>query len=351
MFKDEMLPLERMQAISTGQPVDRIPFMPLMGETGAHIVGATVSEYHHSAELMVEVEVATYRRFGNDGVGVGPGYKGLAEALGTRLTYPENDIPYVVEPFIQEWSDLEKLEPANALTGATMPLYLQALKILKDKLGMEVPVGSFVGGPLSTAAFLRGTDLLLRDVRKNPEQVHRLMQLVTDSALLYIDAVLDLECGVSIADPVASGTLISAGIFREVVKPYLKQYADRVQERTGSGPMLHICGNTTRIWPDMVETGAGVLSLDNVVDMGEAKDSVGDQICIMGNVDPVNIMAKGTSDQIYAAVRECLDKAADSPKGFVLSTGCQIPINAPIDNIQCFADAARTLGRMPDTRA
>lgn len=347
MFKDEMNPIERMQAIAAGKPFDRIPFVPLLGETASHLIGTTVSKYRHSAQLMAEVEIVTYQMFGQDGVGAGPGYQGLAEALGTKLKYPENNTPYLEEPAIKDWGDLEHLEPADPKKAGRIPLYIETLKILKDKLGKEVPVGSFIGGPLSTAAFVRGTDNLLRDLHKNPGNVHRLMQLVTDSALLYIDAVIDLGCGVSIADPVASGTMISATNFHEFVKPYLTQYADRVRERTGLGPMLHICGNTTSIWRDMVETGAGTLSLDNVVDLGKAKKQVGNEVCLMGNVDPVSVLARGTQEEIHDAVRHCLSQACDSPKGYVLATGCQIPLGTSAENIQCFANAARTLGRYP----
>jgi uroporphyrinogen decarboxylase len=347
MLKDEMSPMQRMQAIAEGRPTDRLPFAPLVGETMAPLIGTTISKYRHSAQVMVEVETAIYEMFGQDGVGVGPGYQGPAEALGTQLIFPENEIPYVKEPAIKDWDDLEGMTPVDPKRSEKMSLYLTALDNLKEKLGAQVPVGSFIGGPLSIAAFVRGTDLLLRDLTRNPEKVHRLLQLATESALLYIDAVLDLECQVSIADPVASGSLIGAKTFREFVKPYLKQYADRVIERTGVGPMLHICGNTTRIWRDMVETGASTLSLDNVIDMGKAKAMVGEEVCLMGNVDPVNVIAKGTRKQIFAAVQDCLIKTADSPKGFILASGCQIPIGTPLENIHAFADAARTLGRLP----
>lgn len=347
MARDEMTPLERAAAIAAGKPFDRIPFAPFLGETASHFIGTTMAQYRHSAELMVEVERVTYEMFGQDGVGAGPGYQALGEALGTKLIFPENNTPYVGEPAIKDWKDLDRLEPADPRTAGKLPLYLEALKALKDTMGKDVPVGSFVGGPLSTGAFVRGTDALLRDMTKHPEKVHRLMQLVTDTALLYIDAVLALGCGVSIADPVASGTMISAANFREFVKPYLKQYADRVRAKTGGGPMLHICGNTTRIWRDMVETGASTLSLDNVVDLGAARKQVGRDVCLMGNVDPVAVVAQGTPETIYEAVRQCLMQACDSPKGYVLATGCQIPLGTSAENIRCFADAARTLGSYP----
>ena len=340
-----MTPSERMRAIADGQPFDRTPFVPLLGDTAVDIIATTVAKYHHSAKLMAAVEIALYQRFGHDGVGVGPGYSGLAEALGTELTFPEHDIPFVKQPALKHWNDLSGREPANPKASGRLPIFLEALRILKDQLGQEVPVGSCIGGPLTAAAFIRGTDRLLRDFTKQPQKVHDLMQLVTKSALLYIDAVMDLDCQVSIADPVASATLISPKNFCEFVKPYLKQYADRVHTRTAIGPMLHICGNTTRIWRDMVETGAKTLSLDNIIHMGKAKELVGSKVCLMGNVDPVNVIAKGDKEAIFTAVKNCFYQAGDNPKGFILSSGCQIPIKTPLENIQFFADAARIFGR------
>ena len=347
MLKDEMNPIERMQAFAAGKPIDRIPFVLDFGETACYLTGATLPEYNHSAQVMAEVEIVTYQMFGQDGAGAGPGYKGLAEAIGTKLKQPENNISYVEVPAVKDWSDLEHLEPADPIKSGRLPLFLEALKILKDKLGEEVPIGSCIGGPLSIAACVRGTDNLLRDLRKNPEMVHRLMQLVTDTALLYYDEVFDLGCGIDIAEPVASCSMISPAHFREFVKPYLVQYADHIRKRAGFGPMLHICGDTRRIWHDMVETGAGILSLDNVIDMGEAKNQVGNDVCLMGNVDPVNIIGKGTQEEIHDAVRHCLYQACDSSKGFILAPGCQIPFGTPAKNIQCFADSTRILGHYP----
>jgi uroporphyrinogen decarboxylase len=137
---DAMNPVERMRAIAEGKPFDRLPFMPLLGETASHLVGATISQYRHSARLMVDVEIATYSVCGQDGIGVGPGYQGLAEALGTKLIYPENNTPYVGEPVLKDWSAFDGLKPAEPKKAGKLPLYIEALKTLKETMGNEVPV-------------------------------------------------------------------------------------------------------------------------------------------------------------------------------------------------------------------
>jgi uroporphyrinogen decarboxylase len=150
-----------------------------------------------------------------------------------------------------------------------------------------------------------------------------------------------------IHEPTASGTLISAEQFKVFAKPYLKMYADRIIERSGSGPTLHICGNTSRIWSDMADTGATILSLDNQIDLADAKEAVGDRVCLMGNVRPIETLMKGTREQVLVEAKECLRKAHDNPKGYILSSGCGLPLDTPPENVVALMDAARIYGRMP----
>lgn len=344
---DRMTSKERMGAFAAGKEIDRIPCSLFLGETAAHFIGKTVSEYHHSPAVMAEAEVAVFRMFGQDGVGVGPGLFGIAEAMGTRLNFPEDGIAFVAEPVLQDWSDLDRLEPPDPHRDGRLPLWLEALQSLKEKLGDQVNVGTSVGGPFTIAGSLRGTAQFLRDLRKSPELAHRLLKLATESALRYIDAACDLGIPPGFGDPIASGTVISTTLFREFAQPYLKICMDRVIERCGKGTMLHICGDSSRIWADMADTGAATLSLDNMNDLAEAKAAVGDRVCLMGNVAPVTTIGKGKPEDVITGARACLRKAYDSPKGFILSPGCQIPIGAPVENIHALMDAARTYGRWP----
>ncbi len=345
--EDRMTPRQRMAAFATGREIDRLPCSPLIGEHACRLTGVTVSRYSHSAELMAEAQIAAFRAYRPDSIGFGPGLFGIAEAMGTRLAFPENGMPYVEDPALKDWADLDRLAPADPHRDGRLPLYLRALEIVREQIGSEAPVGSSVGGPFTAAANLRGTVDFLKDLLRRPEQVHRLLRLVTESALRFIDAVCDLGLKPGISEPTASGTVISASQFREFAQPYLKLYADRIIERCGSGPQLHICGDTSRIWPEMADTGAGTLSLDNMNDLAEAKAAVGKRVCLTGNVHPVMTLMRGTRDQVLSEARECIRKAYDSPKGYILSSGCALPLDTPPDNVVALMDAARTYGRWP----
>ena len=56
-------------------------------------------------------------------------------------------------------------------------------------------------------------------------------------------------------------------------------------------------------------------------------------------------MKNGTIDDVIQSVQECLIKGSDSPCGFSLAIGCQVPIGTSRENIEAYIYAARRYGR------
>jgi len=341
-----MSPKERMAALAAGKPIDRIPCMPLVTDQAYSLMGGPMYRFYHSAELMAQAQIHAFETYETDSVGSGPGLMGIAEAIGTKLSFPDHGIPYVTAPAISSYEELEKLPLINPTRSGRLPIILEALKTVQETVKERAGVGCSVGGPITTAGAVRGTDNLLKDMHRQPEKVHQLLQFVTDNVLLFIDVLNSMGIKPSIAEPTASGTMISEKHFKEFAMPYLKQYCDRIAKRWGSGPFMHICGDTTKLWGDMADVGATVLSLDNQVDLAEAKEKVGHRITIAGNVKPYTLW-KGTPQQVADEVKECLNKAYDNPKGFILSSGCGLALGTPTENVLAMMDAARTFGKWP----
>jgi hypothetical protein len=67
---DEMTPKERMKAFATGEEIDRIPCIPLIGEHACRLTGVSVSRYSHSAKLMADAQIAAFRKYRPDSVGI-----------------------------------------------------------------------------------------------------------------------------------------------------------------------------------------------------------------------------------------------------------------------------------------
>ena len=343
--KDQMTPKERSAAIKAGEPYDRIPCSPMTAEQVIWSTGITVKDYLFHPKLAAEAMATAFNYFGYDSVSVSPDHHGFAEAMGCEFYYTDFERPQIKKGILNCKEDIMALEPIDPKTTGRLKLCLEAVAYLQDMVGDKVKVGSGMGGPLTCASFMRGTVNLLRDMRKNPEYVHKMMEVNTQNCINYMAACWEYGVGCSMGDSFSSCTLISPKFFREFVKPYLKKIADWQRENMGTVGNLHICGETRAIWDDMLDLGFGSVSLDNCMDLKEAKEYMGDKVGLKGNVKPVETMVYGTPADVMRESKECIDKCMDNPKGFTLSSGCTLPVETPVANVQAMVDAARIWGR------
>jgi len=295
----------------------------------ARLEGFSISEAVTQPDTLARVLYSAYRFYGYDLVMVFSDTMVEAEAMGAQVLIPEDDDPFLLEP-----PRVSKLEPANPKKDGRMPVVLEAARRLKDLLEDEAPILTSLKGPFSLASFLHGMDKLLEDLLTDPGRAHEFLRLATRNQLAYAEAIIKAGGIPFIGDPVASGSLISPEMFREFARPYLEQVIRAVHE-SGAKVGLHICGETKSLLADMVATRADFLSVDEM-DMALARQGVGDTV-LMGNVS-TRLMLEGTADQVAAAARECLGRGGQN---LVLSTSCDVPTEAPKENVQAIVAAAR----------
>jgi uroporphyrinogen decarboxylase len=345
-YKETMTSKERTIAALTGKPYDRIPVNLLISDHAARVIGVSVGDYNNSAQLLARGQIAAWRSYGSDNVNTGPGLVGIAEAIGSTIAFPDSS-PYVADHVIKKQADIDRLKVPDPERDGRLPLFLEAASIVLKEIGDQVPLAMTTSGPFTTAAGIRGTEQFLRDLHKNPDFAHRLLRLATDSIIRFAASAVEVGARIGLADPTASGTMIGPGQFCEFALPYLQEVVTAITSLAGFAPSLHICGNTSKIWKEMADTGVLVLSLDDAVDLGEAKVQVGSKVALLGNVRPTASMYLGTPADVAADARQCLAKGWDNPKGYILGLGCGLPIDTPPENIHALVAAAREFGSWP----
>lgn len=232
MIKEEMTPKERMIAFSKGEEIDRIPCVPDMGVTMAPFIGVTAREYYHSAELMADLEVALFEKLQHDSVSISTSLRGVAEAMGSKVGYPDYGISYLLEPAINSVDEIESLKVSNPLKDGKLPVLIKAIRLTRDALIDKVDVGAAMSGPFSVAASVVGTENLLKWMIKYPKKVHILMDIIAESNNRYIEEVAKLGVSIGFADPVSSTSLISPKQFREFSLPALQKNVNKIKEKT-----------------------------------------------------------------------------------------------------------------------
>ena len=337
---DQMTPVERIKAIENGQDYDRVLCVPFIGNMRCLLLGVNEEEYMNSAKHMADGEIAAYNRFGFDRLGIGPNTRGISDALCAQFTDYEKG--KIVEDI---YDRIAAMEPVNARDNKEILKFTQAAELLCEEAGDIVPIEMSIGGPLTIASFVRGIELLLRDCRRKPEEIHRLMRVIVDSQKSCIDRFSELNVGIAMADPVASPVLIGPKVYEKFVFPYTKELTDYAYEKTGKKVSLHMCGETYSVWKYFVQYKLNEISLDNVVDLKRASLELGEYVPIAGNVDPVQIVMKGTKQDIFEGVRTCVEQGKISEKGYHLTTGCDIPDGTKIEKVEWFMEAARKYGQ------
>lgn len=342
-MQDQMTPMERAAALAKGLPVDRLPCNPNVANGVARIYGCKISELSRSAKTLAKAQVASYRYFGYDSIRIFTDLFPWAEAMGATVKYPDDETADLDQPAITDVSQIDSLRPADPYKDGRLPLQLDAMKYLQDEVKGEIGCSCGIVGAFTNAFFLMGVNKTLGMIYKNPEAVHKLCRVSLETVKAYAAAAIDLGITPAISEPMSSCTVVSPKAFREFSLPYLKELVDFIKSK-GKGVVVHICGQTNKIWTDVADLGLAGLSIDNVASLAECKKTVGDKVKILGNVDPAVVMFSGTPLDVRYNTLKCILDGYDSPKGYMVMSGCSLPVDTPKENIQAMMDTVREVG-------
>ena len=189
-------------------------------------------------------------------------------------------------------------------------------------------------GPLTTAARILGPEKTMMAMLTETDDLLDLIRFSTELIWALADRAMSHPdiLGINIAEPVASGDMISVEAFRTFVKPFLQDIVQRTKAK-GKYCMIHICGDTTALFDDILEVNPNCFSVESKVDLQKAKPIFAGRICIAGNVSPSGPFLTGTPAEVVAEAQGCL-KAWGDRKGHVLTLGCDFTKDVPLENIQ-----------------
>ncbi len=293
------------------------------------------------ASAMVKAQLVLHEIVGQDVIAVGSDNYYIAEGFGCRTTDDENEIPALDTPAAAKLADVLDLEVPDPQSDGRMPLMLEAIRLVRKAVGDEVAIRSPGTGPFALASHLLGSNTWLCEVgmaeagmpEANEAALHHALGLATDALIRFGKACWDagadiIHCG----DSLASCDVISPGTYRRYAFPYQQRVFQAWKEHGIGVSLLHICGNSTKVLDLYADTGADILEIDNMVDLGFAKRAVGERATIMGNVHTVTQLLEGTPESVRSASQHCIDQAGANG-GFILGSGCIVPRRTPIENV------------------
>ncbi len=328
--------LERVVAVYKGEISDRTPVIPIVGQAAAVLNGMTISEELKSAETLAESRITCLKKFGYDGIYISADTWVTAEAMGAKVIQPPNAPAEGTEPLIKNKKDLDKLKPVNPLEDGRCPLLIEATRIaVKKSKDSFAVIGNFDQSPFSLACALRGINEIMIDLYDSPTFVEKLLEITTESTINYAKAMAKAGAHILNTGDSPAG-LIGPENYAKYALPYEKIMFDELQA-LGKPSVLHICGDTTELLPQMATSGADGLELDYQVNLVKARKVIGDYITIIGNLNPVRVMLEGSPEIVKQEATNLLDQKKQIGK-FILSTGCTIAPNNPPENLKAIAE-------------
>jgi uroporphyrinogen decarboxylase len=197
--------------------------------------------------------------------------------------------------------------------------------------------------------YLRGLERFLMDLVVDKEFAHALLRKVLDIRKVmygnYLEQAGEYLNMIYVADDVAmqTGPMMSLEMFREMIKPYYREYFQYLKERTEAKLFYHCCGGVEPFLDDLIEVGVDIINPVQPtaagMEPGHLKQKYGDRIVFWGGIDTQHILPHGTPEEVQEETRKMLDLMGVGG-GYVLAAVHNIQPDTPPENIMAMLDTA-----------
>lgn len=311
--------------------------MPILAFPGAALAGCSVRELVTDAGAQVAAQHLLHERLGTTCWLSAMDLSVEPEAFGAHAVFSDSEVPTITGSLVNDEPEVAALA-VPAVGAARTGVYVETVRRLARQPG-GLPVLAGMLGPFTLASRLHGVTETLVDSVDRPELMHALLGKATDFLVAYAQAFKAAGAdGVIVAEPVAG--LISP----EAVAEFSSAYVRRLIAAAGGDGlqfMLHNCGARIAHLSATLESGAGLYHFGQPMDVAAALAQVPAGVVVSGNLDPTAVFVRATPDRVREETTALLRRIERDPHGFVISSGCDLPPNTPIANIEAFFQAVR----------
>ncbi len=327
------------------ESVGSIPWVPFAGVHAGKLMGYSAREVLTDADKLFESLMAVNRTYGPDGQPIVFDLQIEAEILGCDLLWAEKAPPTVASHPLDSSLTVPTQMPLP--TQGRLPMVLDVMGRMKREVGDRTALYGLITGVFTLASHLRGTEIFM-DMFDQPDFLQELLGYTRDVAKrmvdLYIDAGMDV---IAVVDPLVSQ--ISPRHFRELLAEFYSDLFDHIRYR-GAFSSFFVCGDATKNVEVMCQTGPDSISIDENIDLVQAKE-ITDRynVTIGGNIPLTTHMLLGSQPDNMKFVVDLLARITPAkegggeqiPQNFILAPGCDMPYDVPTENVVGVVQAVR----------
>lgn len=300
--------------------------LPFMGANGPIMIGKPMEEIYASPEEQLVLAKKMDEKFPSDFIYALDEGNIFCDGLGITLKKPEYDFSMVLDHPIKNMKDLEKLEVLDPYRNKRMKTNLKTLNLISENI--DKPLFVSLQGPFTLAVQLAGATELLKATIKNPNFVKKLLEFTGEVVDKYAKAIV--EAGVkmiSIAEP--STVMLAPKKFPVMVVDNL----NKIFKDLNCWKCVHICGDTTKIYPYILETPVDAFSFDQIMDMEKIIENFPEDKVVIGNLDPVYLLGRESVKEVAYKTAELHNKMRKY-NNYLMGFGCSCANTTPTENIE-----------------
>jgi len=166
------------------------------------------------------------------------------------------------------------------------------------------------------------------------------LRSVHEAAALGARAVFIEEC---LTD------MISPADFKSLNLPFLHRLVDEIR-LLGMKSIYYFCGNPSGKWELLMDAGADALSLEEgkkgfEIDIEDVVEKVGSRCTVLGNLDSIGVLQKGTDEELRAEIRRQIEAGRKNGSRFIMSTGSPVTPETPASRVRLYCDLVHEMGK------
>ena len=258
---------------------------------------------------------------------------------GVGLRWSESSPP-MVRPYPGGLTALLEAEPPDPEMDGLMPAVLRQYERTKPELHARGMAPRMVAarGPLAVASHLTGATELLMATQLEPDKCLQLLERTTELCIRWLQCQLeriDDPLGILVLDDVVG--MMSPDDAGRFAIPLLRRIFDSFPG------LVHIFHNDTpnpNVYQALSTIGMDVFNFSHDVDMEQARELVGPDVVLMGNLPPLEILVRGTVEQVRDATEETLEKSVKFGP-VLISPGGGVSPGTPIENLQAMLEVVK----------
>lgn len=292
-------------------------------------------------DLACEVSLQPMRRFDLDAAILFSDILTIPDAMGLGLTIEEGFGPRFERP-IASIADIDALPLPDP--DFDLRYVIDAVALTRRELDGRRPLIGFAGSPWTLATYMvegqssRDFAKIKRLAYESPEATHRLLEKLARAVSDYLIAQIHAGVDAVMVFDTWGGTLSTAA-YLEFSLEYLRRIVSALPGGTPSIVFTKGGGG----WIEAIaEIGCTAVGLDWTIDIGDARQRIGDQVALQGNLDPAVMLASPATIEIEA--KRVLD-AYGPGNGHVFNLGHGITPAVPPEHVQQLIDTVHSYSR------